>query len=94
MKLPFLLVLLALISVSAKKYKPVILLHGIITSNESMVEIRDRILEVDLGVFPYFCYKFNFRNIRALSYTTVAVLAVGLVWKTCGIKYNSLVTIY
>lgn len=42
-----LLVLILLFTLSdAKKYRPVVLLHGILTGNDSMINIRDRILEV------------------------------------------------
>lgn len=40
------LLLLILVVCDAKKYKPVVLLHGILTGNDSMENIRDRILEV------------------------------------------------
>lgn len=42
----FLLVLLFTFCDCSKKYKPVVLLHGILTGNDSMFNIRDRILEV------------------------------------------------
>lgn len=46
MKKLFVVVLLVFAVCNAKKYKPVVLLHGILTGNDSMMNIRDRILEV------------------------------------------------
>lgn len=42
----FLMLVLLFTLCDSKKYKPVVLLHGILTGNDSMVTIRDRILEV------------------------------------------------
>lgn len=89
----FVVVLLVFAVCNAKKYKPVVLLHGILTGNDSMMNIRDRILEVitkrSIFCFGQQTWRSVFRNTRVLWSTIPIVLAAGLAWKTCGIRFNN-----
>lgn len=52
-----LLLLVLFVVCDAKKYKPVVLLHGILTGNDTMINIRDRILEVSNSYLLVFYLK-------------------------------------
>lgn len=85
-----LFVFLTIFIVLTYSYKPVILLHGILTGPNTMEIIKARIEEVKEKLLMlneiHTIVLFPNRNILEQSFTIWMVSKDGPVWTTCGIK--------
>lgn len=85
----------------SQAYKPVVLIHGIMTGSGSMEVISRRIQEVSTTYFSYIIPQnktlilnancIYYRNILVPKYIMLIGLKVGQVWRPCGIKFWQLV---